>query len=336
MSTAPMSGPAATATRRPGGCPAPRTFPRAMHRGHLLRRAPTADTGQRLGQPLFSMYTNDQPTTTLWFHDHSLGITRLNVYAAVGRLLADPYRDRRRDRSGLGHPAGSGPAGAGRRLTPAAPARERDPRDPDRHPAQVLQRGRLASSIRPTAPSSRGWAPGQTFADNTDVNIPFLPQPTSDIAPVWNPEAFFNTMVVNGNTWPVLEVAPERYRFRVAERRGLPLPESVAVTWCAQRQAQVCSSCPSTRSAQSRDCCPRWCASRPVSPRPLPGDGRDVCPDLARRLAQRVAQAAAPRNGPAYCRCRDLRRAGPADGSRGARGRDRRLQPAAGAAPWCA
>jgi FtsP/CotA-like multicopper oxidase with cupredoxin domain len=32
---------------------------------------------------------------------------------------------------------------------------------------------------------------------------------------VWNPESFFNTMVVNGNTWPVLEVAPERYRFRM-------------------------------------------------------------------------------------------------------------------------
>jgi FtsP/CotA-like multicopper oxidase with cupredoxin domain len=55
---------------------------------------------------------------------------------------------------------------------------------------------------------------GGVFADNTGVNIPFLPQGTSDIAPVWNPEAFFNTMVVNGNTWPVLEVAPERYRLR--------------------------------------------------------------------------------------------------------------------------
>ena len=53
-----------------------------------------------------------------------------------------------------------------------------------------------------------------SFADNTDVNIPFLPQSSSDIAPVWNPEAFFNTMVVNGSTWPQLDVAPERYRLR--------------------------------------------------------------------------------------------------------------------------
>ncbi len=29
----------------------------------------------------FYSYENDQPATTLWYHDHSLGITRLNVYA---------------------------------------------------------------------------------------------------------------------------------------------------------------------------------------------------------------------------------------------------------------
>lgn len=37
----------------------------------------------------------------------------------------------------------------------------------------------------------------------------------SDIAPIWNPEAFFHTMVVNGSTWPQLNVAPARYRFRL-------------------------------------------------------------------------------------------------------------------------
>ncbi len=48
-----------------------------------------------------------------------------------------------------------------------------------------------------------------------DRAFPFLPQNISDIAPVWNPEAFFNTMTVNGKTWPQLEVASERYRFRM-------------------------------------------------------------------------------------------------------------------------
>jgi FtsP/CotA-like multicopper oxidase with cupredoxin domain len=36
----------------------------------------------------------------------------------------------------------------------------------------------------------------------------------SDIAPIWNPEFFGNTMVVNGDTWPFLNVEQRRYRFR--------------------------------------------------------------------------------------------------------------------------
>jgi FtsP/CotA-like multicopper oxidase with cupredoxin domain len=36
----------------------------------------------------------------------------------------------------------------------------------------------------------------------------------SDISPIWNPEFFGNTIIVNGNTWPTLDVQPRRYRFR--------------------------------------------------------------------------------------------------------------------------
>jgi len=35
------------------------------------------------------------------------------------------------------------------------------------------------------------------------------------VAPTWNPEAFFNTMVVNGRTWPRLAVEPRKYRLRL-------------------------------------------------------------------------------------------------------------------------
>ena len=38
--------------------------------------------------------------------------------------------------------------------------------------------------------------------------------PTADISPIWNPEFFGNVMMVNGNTWPFLEVEKRRYRFR--------------------------------------------------------------------------------------------------------------------------
>jgi spore coat protein A len=38
-------------------------------------------------------YDNDQQSATLWYHDHALGITRLNVYAGLAGfyLLQDPH-----------------------------------------------------------------------------------------------------------------------------------------------------------------------------------------------------------------------------------------------------
>ena len=50
------------------------------------------------------------------------------------------------------------------------------------------------------------------------VNIPFIGDRKgrpSDISAIWNPEAFFNVMVVNGVSWPTLEVEPDLYRFRL-------------------------------------------------------------------------------------------------------------------------
>ena len=35
-----------------------------------------------------------------------------------------------------------------------------------------------------------------------------------EFSPIWNPEFFGNTMMVNGNTWPYLTVEKRRYRFR--------------------------------------------------------------------------------------------------------------------------
>ncbi|UCF69116.1 MAG: multicopper oxidase domain-containing protein, partial [Acidobacteriota bacterium] len=51
------------------------------------------------------------------------------------------------------------------------------------------------------------------------LQIPFIPDDAvsgepSDVSPVWNPEFFGNMIVVNGTTWPYLNVEPRRYRFR--------------------------------------------------------------------------------------------------------------------------
>ena len=61
-------------------------------------------------------------------------------------------------------------------------------------------------------------ADGSLFYPNSrafldDFGGPYIPE--SDISPVWNPEFFGNTMVVNGRSWPYLEVEPRRYRLRL-------------------------------------------------------------------------------------------------------------------------
>jgi FtsP/CotA-like multicopper oxidase with cupredoxin domain len=60
-------------------------------------------------------------------------------------------------------------------------------------------------------PETRAFFEG---VEPRQLQIPFIPNRRSDISPIWNPEAFFNVMVVNGVSWPQLEVAPALYRFR--------------------------------------------------------------------------------------------------------------------------
>ena len=90
-------------------------------------------------------YPNNHRASTLWYHDHTLGMTRLNVYAGpAGFFLI------------RGGPDGDegGPRQPLRHARRAARARsdEGDPfpleqdllRDPDRHPGPVVQRRRFA------------------------------------------------------------------------------------------------------------------------------------------------------------------------------------------------
>ena len=197
-----------------------------------------ADTLNAIGQGYaIDNYPNDQPTTTLWYHDHTLGMTRLNVYAGGAGFWL--IRDANDGETGLlsgvlpgpapklgEDPNCSGTTGTGGPGQGQGQGRGQGNRPPANCVREQIREIPLA--IQPKSfnadgtqyyPADRaffeGLGDGSIFADNTGVNIPFLPQNTSDIAPVWNPEAFFNTMVVNGSTWPQLEVASERYRFRV-------------------------------------------------------------------------------------------------------------------------
>lgn len=138
-------------------------------------------------------YPNDQSAATLWYHDHTLGITRLNVYAGPAGfwLLRDP------DNEDLDLP---GPA----------PHADDDPDERYYEIPIAIQDRSFNADGSLFYPDNRAFFEGLA-PDQLDID--FIPD--SDVAPIWNPEAFFNTMVVNGRTWPNLNVEPRKYRLRL-------------------------------------------------------------------------------------------------------------------------
>ena len=135
-------------------------------------------------------YRNDQPAATLWYHDHTLGMTRLNVYAGPAGfyLLRGGGNDLK---TGI--------------LPGPAPALD-DPVGTRYYEIPLAIQDRSFN-----ADGSLFYPDSRAFFDAFEG--PYVPD--SDIAPIWNPEFFGTMMVVNGRTWPVLEVEPRRYRFRM-------------------------------------------------------------------------------------------------------------------------
>ncbi|HET8540319.1 MAG TPA: multicopper oxidase [Anaeromyxobacter sp.] len=135
-------------------------------------------------------YRNDQRGTTLWYHDHALGMTRTNVYMGMAGfyLLHDAYED---------------DLVAGTNLTGFNPSLTQIPGPAQEIPLAIQDRSFNADGGL-FYPSSRAFFDG--FAG------PYYPN--SDVPPIWNPEFFGNTMVVNGNTWPFHQIEARRYRIR--------------------------------------------------------------------------------------------------------------------------
>ena len=141
-------------------------------------------------------YPNTQRASTIWYHDHTLGMTRLNVYAGPAGfyIVRGGPGDRVLD-SRTGLPA----------VLPG--------------PAPAL--GDLAGTTYyeiPIAIQDRSFnEDGSLFYPDTraffdEIGGPYIPE--SDVSPIWNPEFFGNTIMVNGNTWPYQTVEQRRYRFR--------------------------------------------------------------------------------------------------------------------------
>jgi bilirubin oxidase len=143
-------------------------------------------------------YANDQRAGTNWFHDHTLGMTRLNVYAGPAGF----YMLR----------GGSSDLQAG--VLPGPAPQLGDPPGTKYYEIPIAVQDRSFNSD-----GSLFYPASRAFFD--EFEGPYIGEETfpgsgvqSDISPIWNPEFFGNMIVVNGKTWPTLNVEPRRYRLR--------------------------------------------------------------------------------------------------------------------------
>ena len=125
-------------------------------------------------------YPNTQEPATLWFHDHTLGGTRLNVYAG----LAAFYFLRGNGDDGVAGP-GKLPAGL--------------------QEVEIAIQDRLFDTT------------GQLLFPDGKIPADLPTPPNPEIHPFWEPEFFGDVIVVNGKTWPKFTVDPQRYRLRLLD-----------------------------------------------------------------------------------------------------------------------
>jgi spore coat protein A len=131
-------------------------------------------------------YDNTQESATLWYHDHALGITRLNVYAGLAGfyLLRDDNEENLVNTGVL-------PGG-------------------DYEIEIVIQDKMFDTNGELFWPAFPGEEPYNEFIET--------PLPT-DVFPDGGPTAlaefFGDYILVNAMTWPKLDVEPRKYRFRL-------------------------------------------------------------------------------------------------------------------------
>jgi spore coat protein A len=135
-------------------------------------------------------YENTQPAGALWYHDHALGITRLNVYAGmVGFYIM-------RDESDTGKP--DNPLGL-----PAAP-----------YEVALAMQDKMfkedGSLFYPSFPGEPGY---EDYIVGEGAVLPEDVFPNGGASAL--AEFFGDFMVVNGKIWPKMEVEPRNYRLRL-------------------------------------------------------------------------------------------------------------------------
>jgi FtsP/CotA-like multicopper oxidase with cupredoxin domain len=180
-----------------------------IHGGHTLAKydgLPERFYGPNYGvrgprwQGRTYVYNNDQPAGTVWYHDHALGITRLNVYAG----MAGFYIIRDNFDTGLpGNPLN----------LPAYP-----------YEAAFAIQDRMFKAtgelFYPAFPGDPAYADFIT-GEGVTLGPPQFPENPNNVqgfnggGPTALAEFFGDHMVVNGKIWPKFEVEPRNYRIRL-------------------------------------------------------------------------------------------------------------------------
>ncbi|HKM00024.1 MAG TPA: multicopper oxidase, partial [Mobilitalea sp.] len=120
-------------------------------------------------------YPNEQEATTLWYHDHALGMTRLNVYAG----LAGFYLLRNSKKRGENWHCHE----------------ERLHLPSGRHEVPLVIQDKMFNTDGSLLFNNIGLSP--------------------EVNPYWVPGLLGDTIVVNGKVWPKLKVDQCTYRFRI-------------------------------------------------------------------------------------------------------------------------
>ena len=147
-----------------------------LHYGHAYYSAAGAVANEAIYK-----YPNTQEAAPIWFHDHGLGITRLNVFAGLAGayLIVDPA---------LTLPAGLDPAGL------------------------VNGPGGTVEYTVPLVIQDRMFdTEGQFFYQSDSAGGVLWA--TNPEHPYWTPEFLGDVILVNGKAWPNMNVEPKRYRF---------------------------------------------------------------------------------------------------------------------------
>jgi spore coat protein A, manganese oxidase len=146
-------------------------------------------------------YPNEGRAATIWYHDHTLGMTRLNVYAGPAGFFIirggpdgdEAVLDSRTNKQAV---------------LPGPAPKESDPFPSDKTYYEIP----IAIQDRAfKADGSLFYPDSRAFFD--EFKGPYMPE--SNVSPIWNPEFFGNTIMVNGNTWPYQSVEQRRYRLRM-------------------------------------------------------------------------------------------------------------------------